>query len=366
MTPCFIQWNGCIPRTTLVNSAATIAGPRAQGQQDRAAGTLETAFRVLSAAGDWYPRSVAAPRAARGATAWLSAWAGLWLVAGCGQLGSEERFEPQVGAIEIVETIPSNGSSGADPVGSIDLCLSAEADPRAVQQLATTLHSGHLFFDTETQVQLFSWRAPGSRGELAVDRWCPGSVISVVPGGAIQAGLIFRLQVREISGLGWAGERLDTDGPEWAVDPDDGELRMFLEFQVGGTPGDPDPEEIPSLPPGPTLDELFTDERVFDPERAACSCHQSDEDPIAIARLDLRDPDAAYAGLVLRDGTEATGFPMVSPRLPSESYLLHKLIRTDGGDALHGILGDPMPPAGPLPHTDLVDLAHWIADGAQR
>jgi hypothetical protein len=283
------------------------------------------------------------------------------VVAGCGELDDNRRFEPVVGALQITETIPAAGGL-ADPLDRIDVCLSAEVDPRALASFDATLHSGTLTFDTEVEVQLFSWLAPGSRAELSVDRWCPGSVISLTTGGALQPGLGYRVRLRPAL-LGWAGEALDTEQDGWLTD-DEGERLWFLEFRVAGSTSELPPEDVPELEPGPTLTQLFAPGEVFDPERGACSCHQGD-DELALARLDLSDPQTAWTELVLRTGLEATDFPMITARRPSESYLLHKLLRTNGGAPLHAVRGEPMPPDEPLPHADLVRIAHWIADGAQ-
>jgi hypothetical protein len=281
--------------------------------------------------------------------------------AGCGEAREHPRFEAEVGTLEIVETIPAPGSSDADPGTRIDLCLSAEVDPRALDDFDVTLHSADLVFDSQQEVQLFSWRAPGSRSELATTRWCPGSVVSLTPASPLQPGLIYRVQLRPAL-LGWAGESLDTTQDGWALTVE-GELRWFFEFRIAGSPTDPPPEQLPELPAGPTLTELFEPGEIFDPERAACGCHQR-EDELARARLDLSDPDTAWSSLVLRTGLEATDFPMITPRRPGESYLIHKLLRTDTGEGLHALRGEPMPPEQPIPHADLVAIAHWIADGA--
>jgi hypothetical protein len=288
------------------------------------------------------------------------AWACL-IGSSCGEPREHPRFEAEVGTLEIVETIPAPGSTDADPLTRIDLCLSAEVDPRALDDFDATLHSADLVFDTRQEVQLFSWRAPGSRSELATTRWCPGSVLSLTPASALQPGLTYRIQVLPAL-LGWAGESLDTTADGWSLTPE-GELRWFHEFRIAGSPTDPAPEELPELGPGPTLTELFEPGEVFDPQRAACGCHQR-EDELARERLDLSDPETAWAELVLRTGLEATDFPMITPRRPGESYLMHKLLRSEGGDALHALRGEPMPPDDPLPHADLVRIAHWIADGA--
>lgn len=284
------------------------------------------------------------------------------VVAGCGALDDQQRFEPVVGDLQIAETIPASGAQ-VDPLGRIDVCLSAEVDPRALASFDATLHSGSLTFDTEVEVQLFSWLAPGSRTGLAIERWCPGSVISLTPGGALQPGLRYRIRLRPAL-LGWAGESLDTEQDGWLTDIE-GELLWFLEFRVSGSTADSPPEEVPELEPGPTLTQLFEPGEVFDPERGACSCHQGGGDELASARLDLSDPQTAWTQLVLRTGLEATDFPMITARRPSESYLLHKLLRTNEGERLHAVRGEAMPPDDPLPHADLVRIAHWIASGAE-
>ncbi len=61
-----------------------------------------------------------------------------------------------------------------------------------------------------------------------------------------------------------------------------------------------------------------------------------------------------------------TGFPMVSLRRPSESFLVHKLLREKDGDPLRGVLGDAMPKDGELPYADYVAIARWIEAGALR
>jgi hypothetical protein len=280
---------------------------------------------------------------------------------GCGEPREHPRFETEIASLEIVETIPAPGSSDAGPETRIDLCLSAEVDPRALDDFDATLQSADLVFDTQQEVQLFSWRAPGSRSQLASARWCPGSVLSLTPTGALQPGLTYRVQLLPAL-LGWAGESLDTNQDGWTLTPE-GELRWFFEFRIAGSPTDPPPEELPELPPGPTLTELFAPGEIFDPERAACGCHQTAGE-LANERLDLSDPDTAWSELVLRTGLEPTDFPMITPRRAAESYLVHKLLRTDTGEGLHALHGEPMPPDEPLPHADLVRVAHWISDGA--
>ncbi len=280
---------------------------------------------------------------------------------GCGEARDHPRFAGEPPALEIVETVPAPGADDAAPTTRIDLCLSAEIDPRALDDFDATLHSANLLFDTQQELQLVSWRAPASPTELASERWCPGSVLSLTPAGPLQPGLTYRVQLRPAL-LGWAGESLDTDDERWSLTPE-GELRWFYEFRVAGSPADPLPDDAPELGPGPSLTALFEPGEIFDPARAACGCHQTPGE-LAQARLDLSDPQTAWSELVLRPGLEPTGFPLISPRRPAESYLLHKLTRTAEGEALIGIHGEAMPPDEPLAHADLVRVTHWIHDGA--
>lgn len=282
----------------------------------------------------------------------------------CAQLDEPARFESVVGVLQIVETIPATGSTEVDPLARIDVCLSAEVDARKLEAFDATLHSAELTFDAEVEVQLFGWRAPGSRTGLAQQRWCPGSVISLTPGGSLQPGLTYRIRLRPAL-LGWAGEELDTEQDGWIPNPNaEDEPQWFVEFVVAGSPADEPPDQIPELEPGPTLTQLFEPGEVFDPDRGTCSCHQQVGE-LANERLDLSSPETAFAGLVLRTGLQGTDFPMITQRRPSESYLIQKLLRTADGERLHAVRGQAMPPDDPLPHADLAKLAHWIASGAQ-
>lgn len=281
----------------------------------------------------------------------------------CAELGDEVRFEPSAEPVEITSSVPATGSSAVDPGARFDLCFSTEIDPRIPDDFDLNLRSATLTFDTELSVQMFSWRAPGQQDAIAAERWCPGSVLSITPKSPLQPGITYRARLRAIDELGWRGQGLDLSEPGWTAD-EEGNVTRWFEFTVAGDIGDPAPEEVPTLEPGPTLAALFTDGAVFDPERGACSCHQG-SDALALARLDLRTAELAFESLVLRDGLEPTGVPMVNPGRPSESYLLHKLHRTASGEAQHGIAGAAMPPGEPLPFADWVAVARWIADGAQ-
>lgn len=278
---------------------------------------------------------------------------------GCAELG-EPRFEPSSGSLEIVETIPADGASEVDPLTRIDVCLSAAADPRVFDDFSMTLNSGNLAFDAQIELQLFGWRAPGSRSGVAEQPWCPGSVVSLTPASPLQPGLVYRVRLRPVA-RGWAGERLDTTQEGWWPDTE-GTPIWTIEFRVAGDPGDEAPDAIPPAAPGPTLAELFEADGPFDPERNACSCHRTPGE-LAHERLDLSDPEVAWSALVLENEQGTTGFPRITLRDPSASALIHELLRDEDGEPLHGVQ-TAMPPDQPLAFADLVQIARWIDDGA--
>lgn len=278
----------------------------------------------------------------------------------CAELG-EPRFEPASGSLEIVETIPAGGATDVDPLARIDVCLSAAADPRVFDDFSMTLHSSNLTFDSQIELQLFGWRAPGSRAGLAEQPWCPGSVISLTPQSPLQPGLVYRVRLQPVA-RGWAGEVLDTTQEGWQLNAA-GTLVWTIEFRVAGNPGDEPPAVIPASDPGPTLVELFGANGPFDPQRNACSCHRTPGE-LAHERLDLSDPEVAWSQLVLETKKGSTGFQRVTLRDPSTSSLIHELLRDEDGEPLHGVQ-NAMPPDHPLAFVDLVRIARWIDDGAR-
>jgi hypothetical protein len=282
---------------------------------------------------------------------------------GCTRVSDRSRFEGSDETLEILASGPRPGELEVDPDVRIDLCLSGRVDPRSLDEVDATVSSGASVVDSELSLQLVPWLAP------AQDRppddlqapWCGGSVLSIAPKTSLSPGASYRLRLRP-SAVGWAGESLATEGPQWVpAQSADDEPHYVLEFSV-----DPDPvEHLPGEPePLVTLRDLFAEGGPLDPRRDTCSCHR-DPDDLALARLDLRDPNAAYAGLLGSARPRDTGFAMVAPRDPSQSFLVHKLLRDDDGDALHGVLGDAMPPDDPLPYADLLAFVQWIADGAE-
>jgi len=297
---------------------------------------------------------------------WLAVVVGL---ASCTQVSDRERFEAETNQIRILQTVPTAGAQDADPDQTVEVCLSGLVDPRSLTPSDTAMASGLAVYDTELVLQLVAWSGPGGTpvDPEATGPWCEGSVLSVTPESRLTPGAQYRLRLRN-SPTGWAGEPLDAERPGWVVPEEGDEPRFFLEFTV-----DPNAEPVDEghgVRPGsddddddtPTLEDLFASGGPFDPERAQCSCHR-DPEHLAWRRLDLTDATAAYEGLVGAAGARDGGFAMVAPRDPSQSFLLHKLLRADG-EPLHGIVGEAMPPEGPLPYQDLVAVARWIDGGA--
>jgi len=276
----------------------------------------------------------------------------------------EDPYSAGIGEMAIVQTVPEQGAREVDPLVSLDLCWSTLLDPRSVADTAAAVSSGEARFDSTLTLQLFAWKGPGGAVQPPErpSPWCPGSVITVAPKAPLVHGVDFRLTL-PATGVGWEGESVDYDTPGWYRNVD-GEWVYVLEFGVAPSPTGG--EEIAPAPPRSLrLADLFEHGRVFDPERRACTCHTDPADA-ALALLDLREPSTAYLDLVGPSRLRDTGFPMVTARKPSESFLVHKLLRDADGMALYGVLGDAMPPTGPLPYADLQDLATWIEGGAAR
>lgn len=292
---------------------------------------------------------------------------GLWgLTAGCTRVSDRSRFEGSDEALEILASGPQPGERGVDPDVRIDLCLSGRVDPRSLDELDAIVSSGNAVVDSELSLQLVPWLAPSEDrppDDLEAP-WCGGSVLSIDPKAALTAGAAYRLLLQP-SAVGWAGEPLSTEGASWVQGEGDAP-EFVLEFTVDPDPaldplpGEPEPEPEPAV----TLRDLFAPGGPFDPERETCSCHR-EAGHLARARLDLRDPSVAYAGLLGSARPRDTGFAMVAPRSPSESFLVHKLLRDADGEALYGVLGEPMPPGEPLAYADLLMIVQWIVDGAE-
>lgn len=262
--------------------------------------------------------------------------------------------------LRLVDTVPVDGGEVSDPLAPVDFCFSRRIDPRSLGAFDGTLGSGETIFDSAFDLQLFAWRAPGSASEAADGRWCPGSVLSVRPRSPLKDGVRYRVRLRP-SAIGWAGEPLDLDDPRW-LQLDDGSWATQVEFTVRLPPA-PTPMPAPDDPPI-TLGDLFTAGGPFDRQRDLCSCHAEGEG-LARQRLDLGDPAVAFASLVLDTAPRSTGFPLVTAGDPSESFLIHKLLRADDGGPLHAVRGAAMPMDGPLDDADMVAIARWIDDGAE-
>ncbi|MEE9384636.1 MAG: hypothetical protein V3V08_14625 [Nannocystaceae bacterium] len=317
------------------------------------------------------------------ATRWIC---GLLAVAGasaCTESRPRRRFPLVEKQIQVHSTAPRRGEIDVEVDVRIDICFSDLINPLAVDDFHVSVSSGQHTYDTQIAIQLFAWRAPGS-DEPYTDAdapWCPGSVLSVGTNASLRPGLMYRARLRAFP-LGWQGEGMDTTTPGW-TSTEDGDKRFFLEFTIadateggtatGSTPsagdmaessatGDMTDTSATGRPPL-TLIDLFASGSAFDPDTGYCSCHVSG-DPLARLRLDLSSPERAWRDLVLQTNPAATGFPMVSPRRASSSYLIHSLLRQEDGRAIRGVVGDPMPPNRPLPYRHMVDIARWIESGA--
>lgn len=275
----------------------------------------------------------------------------------CTRVSDTPRFEPISERLEILETIPGSMAEDVPPGAQIDFCFSGTLDPRALDDLDASLRSGLVTFDTQLDLQLFAWRPPGESSGTADAPWCPGSVVSLRAKEPLVPGVLHRVRLAP-SAVGWAGEQLDVTTPGWVAD--DGGPLYILQFYVR-EPDDDDKTDPPE--PAPTLTDLFAPGQVFSSNNPACSCHR-DPDDLAYERLDLSSPQDAFAGLVLPTRRQSTGFPMIVPRRPSESFLVQVLLRDDDGQALHGVRGDPMPPDAPLPYPEMLMIVRWIEGGA--
>ncbi|MBK8261793.1 MAG: hypothetical protein IPK80_10690 [Nannocystis sp.] len=282
------------------------------------------------------------------AAAWVAACA-----AACAWPSDVERFATPEERLELLSTSPAHGDTAA-PAARIDLCFSRLADPRTLGAFDVTLSSGGVIFDVDVDLQIFAWRPPTGE-ELGEAPWCPGSVVSIRPRTPLVTGILYRVRLRP-SLRGWAGELLDVTTPGWQPVPG-GEAAFTLEW----TPGPPSEPEGEAEPPR-TLRELFAPGGVLDPARGLCGCHR---EPYGLASelLPLRAPQEAFDALVLPTALRSTGYRMVAPHRPSESFLIHKLLRDDD-DVLDFVHGSAMPLPGPLPYRDLVEIARWIEDGA--
>ncbi len=284
-------------------------------------------------------------------------------MAGCTRVSDTRRFEANPDTVEITTTVPEPGGE-AFPDVSVRLCWSDLLDPTTVTDVDAVVGSGSLLTDASLQFELRPWTSAAGEplGPDAAEPWCRGSVLTVTPKERLTAGVQYRMRLADVA-VGWEGEHPDLEAPGWVLSDDGGDANFYLEFDVVDDDVPPGMPEEPEEEEAITLASLFEPGGVFDPGRAMCSCHL-DEDDDANALLDLRTAEAAYEDLLFEGRLRDTGYPMVTPRRPSESFLLHKVLRDDGGP-LPGVYGDAMPLGeGALPYGDFVMLARWIEDGA--
>jgi len=290
------------------------------------------------------------------------------MVAGCTRVSDTQRFEPNPETVEITATVPEAGGE-AFPDVVVRLCWSDLLEPSSLTDVDAVVGSGPLLTDASLGFELRPWTSADGEtlDESATQPWCEGSVVSITPKERLNEGVRYRARLAD-DAVGWEGERPDLESPGWVTTAGGNGAEFFLEFDVIPSttpPVDPvDPPTEPEPPEVVTLGSLFEAGQVFAPGRPTCSCHR-DPQSDALVLLDLRSADAAYEDLLFESRLRDTGYPMVTPRRPSESFLLHKVLR-DEGMALPGVNGDPMPPGDEIPYGDYVMLARWIEDGAVR
>ncbi len=285
------------------------------------------------------------------------------MMAGCTRVSDTQRFEPNPETVEIAASVPEAGGS-AFPDMSVRLCWSDLIDPQSLSDVDAIVGSGTLVTDVRMGLELRAWKSADGEllGNDATQPWCDGSVVTITPKEPLTAGVRYRMRLADAA-VGWEGQRPNLETPGWLSTEGSDAFNFFLEFDVvpgGGLP------RLPVEPPElVTLTSLFAGGAVFDPQREMCSCHRDPEDEASL-HLDLSSPDAAFEDLLFDSRLRDTGYPMVSPRRPSESFLLHKVLREDDGP-IPGVYGEAMPPGDtPLPYGDYVMLARWIEDGAER
>ncbi len=250
--------------------------------------------------------------------------------------------------LTLVHMLPERNAISTQ--GRLDVCLSNLVDPRSVPASGATFSSGERSVAADVTVQLVPYRpAPGET--LGEEPWCEGSVLSLLSTEALALGVNWRVQLTATI-HGWRGETLALGEP-WRV-AEDGNV---LEFRPHDAAWAPSPST--SLP---TLRSLFDAGNVLAPKTGACTCHQMPGEP-AWTLLPMHAPLPMLDALLRSGRLRDTGFPMLTPGEPSESFFLQKVLRQDG-NALPGILGDAMPPTHALPFADYVALARWIEAGA--
>ena len=281
----------------------------------------------------------------------------------CTRVSDTQRFAPNPETVDVVASVPeADGEAFPDVV--VRLCWSDYLDPQSLDDGDAVMGSGALLTDARLEFELLPWTAPDGSllGHDATEPWCSGSVVSVVPKELLVAGVRYRMYLDDTA-TGWEGQQPDVESQGWITENDGGSFNYGVEFDV--VPSERPPREPADPPEDVTLASLFEPGALFDPDRDTCSCHR-DPDTDANTLLDLRTPAAAYEDLLFDGRLRDTGYPMVTPRRPSESFLLHKVLRSDG-DALAGVNGNAMPPGDTaIPYGDYVMLARWIRDGALR
>ncbi|MDH5455223.1 MAG: Ig-like domain-containing protein, partial [Gammaproteobacteria bacterium] len=107
----------------------------------------------------------------------------------------------------------------------------------------------------------------------------------------------------------------------------------------------------------PTLDDIQA--AIFTPSCATAGCHDA---TTQAAGLSLADADTSHLELVGQFSNQngQSNVLLVAPNDPDNSYLVRKI------EGTAGITGGRMPPAAPLPQSEISVIRQWITDGAVR
>lgn len=118
-------------------------------------------------------------------------------------------------------------------------------------------------------------------------------------------------------------------------------------------PGAAPPAGPPPPPPIPSSNVSFANhiQPIFSTSCATSGCHSGAGAPEG---LDL-SAGVAYGNIVNVSSVQSPGTDLVKPGDPGNSYLVLKV---------EGSVGQRMPPASPLPQTQLDGIRTWVTEGA--
>jgi hypothetical protein len=212
-------------------------------------------------------------------------------------------------------SVPADGTPGVPLGAAITLLFSGFPDPSSVSSFGPiAIRSGPNSFDFTASVDLVS------------------SAILLRPRTPLSPNTQYAVIVSHVL-RGLDGSYLPAD--------------RWVRFTTGTSPDGGTP------PPAPRSLSIDV-EPVFQASCALGNCHDAAG---RMSGLDLSSAEAAAASLI-GQGSAESPLQRVAPGSAASSYLLRKLLATPD------IVGDPMPPGGPLSVDELHVLGDWITRGA--